>query len=138
VTPRRDDLKAHVRSELLDLDCLVVRGGLDTVAKVRRHAMRTHRAFQLDGHPIFGISVFCALDGSGDSSLEGLLAGPLATCRTVHMRTASDVVDAGHILLPTFRRPHHTLVIDGVFHTQLARLVEALGPPRPNPYHVAK
>ena len=138
MTAKRDDLQAHVRSELLNLDCIVVRGGPDTTAKLRRHAMRTHRAFHLDDQPVFGISVFCALDRSGDSSLEGLLVGWLATYRVVHMRTASDLVNAGHALLPTFRRPHYTLLIDGVFDPQLAQVIEALGPPVPNPYHVDK
>jgi hypothetical protein len=41
---------------------IVVRGGSDTLDKLRRHAERTARAWSLDGQPLFGISVFAVLD----------------------------------------------------------------------------
>lgn len=137
MSPSRDDLRPHIRPELLDLDrVILVRGGPDTVAKLRRHAMRTHRAYRLDGRPVFGISVFCALDSAGHDSFGGLLAGRLSTYSTVHTPRARDLVSAGFGLLPTFRRPHYTLLLDGVFETQLAHLKSTLGPSRPNPYHL--
>ena len=131
----RDDLRPHIRTELLDLDrVIVVRDGPNTVAKLRDHARRTYRAFSLDGQPVFGISVFCALDAAGEASLNGLLAGRLSTFRKVHLPRASDLVGAGFDLIPTFRRPHFTLLIDGVFEAQLIHLRSVLGPPRDNPF----
>lgn len=52
-------------------DTTVVRGGPDSVAKLARHAVRTHRAFQLDGEPVWGVSVFLALDGAGERRWTG-------------------------------------------------------------------
>jgi hypothetical protein len=60
-------------------EVLLVRGGEDTVQKLRRHAERTHRAFMLDGREVYGLSVFCALDE--------LAAADLLTA-TLHSDTA--------------------------------------------------
>jgi len=49
---------------------IVVRGGRDTLDKLRGHAQRTARAWALDGQPLFGISVFAVLG----IALEELLA----------------------------------------------------------------
>ena len=49
----RDDLGSHVRNEAApDAASVVNRGGPDTVAKLRTHAERTHRAFVLDTSPL--------------------------------------------------------------------------------------
>lgn len=131
----RDDLRPHIRTELLDLDrVIVVRGGPDTVAELRHRAQRTHRAFVLDGRPVFGISVFCAMDASGEASLNGLFAGRLSTFHKVHLSRAHDLVGAGFDIIPTFRRPHFTLLIDGILEAQLTHLRAALGPQRDNTY----
>jgi hypothetical protein len=58
-----------------------------------------------------GISVFCALDDIGPASLDGILAGKLSTYRVVHLVPAGRVLDAGLDLLPTFGRPHMTLLL---------------------------
>jgi hypothetical protein len=45
-----DDLRPYVRLEQPPSDdALLIRGGEDSVQKLRRHAERTHRAFTLDG-----------------------------------------------------------------------------------------
>lgn len=58
-----EELRSHVRTAPPpDDDVLVVRGGDDSVEKLRHHAQRTHRADVLDGMPVYGLSVYCALD----------------------------------------------------------------------------
>jgi hypothetical protein len=54
---------------------IVVRGGRDTVDKLRHHAQRTARAWTLDGQPLLGVSVFAVLG----ISLEQLLARRFAS-----------------------------------------------------------
>jgi hypothetical protein len=63
---------------------VVVRGGRDSIDKLRRHALRTARAWSLDGVPLLGISVFAVVD----RPLETLLRERFATFRTVHVTTA--------------------------------------------------
>lgn len=134
----RDELRDHVRLDQLDLGrAIVARGGPDTTDKLRRHAERTHRAFVLDGAPVHGISVFCALGDLGSTSLRGLLAGRLVTYRWVHIPPARQLVEAGLTLLATFARPHHTLLLADTSDDELARLEVALGAPVENPYHRA-
>jgi hypothetical protein len=70
-----DDLRPHVRLEQPPSDdVLLIRGGEDSVQKLRRHAERTHRAFTLDGRPFYGLSVFCALDELAQRQLYRRLA----------------------------------------------------------------
>jgi hypothetical protein len=114
---------------------VALRGGPDNLDKLRRHATRTHRAFVLDGQPVYGVSVFCALDDIGPASLDGLLGSRLITYRWVHTPTARHVEDAGFTLLATFARPHYTLVFDEITDELLEHLASALGPPIVNPYH---
>jgi hypothetical protein len=134
--PAREELRHHVRAEAISLDQTVtLRGGPDNVAKLRRHALRTHRAFMLDGHPVYGVSVFCALDDIGPGSFDGLLRSRLTSYRWVHTPTVGQLADAGFDLLATFVRPHVTLLLDDVTDELLARLEDALGPPVENPYH---
>ena len=63
---------------------LVVRGGRDTVDKLRGHAQRTARAWSLDGLPLLGISVFAVLG----MLLEVLLRRRFASFRTIYLPTA--------------------------------------------------
>ncbi len=132
----RADLRDHVRADAPSLDHQVtLRGGPDDVDKLRRHALRTNRAFLLDGHPVFGVSVFCVLDDIGPGSLDGLLRDRLSSYRWVHTPTVEQLADAGFGLLATFGRPHFTLLLDNVTDELLARLEGALGSAVENPYH---
>jgi hypothetical protein len=134
-TPR-DELRDHVRADALGpRQTVTLRGGPDNIDKLRRHAVRTNRAFVLDGDPVFGVSVFCALDDIGPGSLDGLLQDRLGTYRWVHTPTIHQLAGAGFQVLATFSRPHFTLLLDDVTDDLLARLEEALGPPVENPYH---
>jgi hypothetical protein len=134
-TPQRD-LRSHIREEpALARSVLVVRGGPIDLDKLRHHAERTHRTFLLDGQAVWGVSVFCALDASGASSLDAVLSDLLRSYRSVHLPRVGDLLDAGFELLPTFGRPHYTLRLAGVTDTELSRLVGALGTGQPNPYY---
>lgn len=132
----RQELRPHLRDERPPGDTVVViRGGPVTLAKLAEHAQRMHMAFALDGQPLWGVSVFCALDDIGPASLDGLLGGRLASYRTVHLPTVAQLSEARFDLLPTFNRPHFTLRLAGISDAELDWLLAALGPGRDNPYH---
>lgn len=134
-----DELRPHIRDEPLPDDAtVVVRGGPDSVAKLARHAMRTGRAYVLDGEPLLGVSVFIALDDAGPASLDGLLSGRMETYRVVHTASVAAVRKAGFGLLATFRRPHYTLILPDTSQSTLGALAAALGPATANPYHVTR
>jgi hypothetical protein len=87
---------------------IVVRGGRDTIEKLELHAKRTARRWTLNGVPLEGVSVFCALDQAGSASLDRVLSA-MRTYRYVHLVEASELRAAGFALLATGRRPHFTL-----------------------------
>jgi hypothetical protein len=111
---------------------VAVRGGKDTVDKLRTHALKTARAWLLDGVPLFGISVFCALDDVGPDSLNGILTGRLETFRRVHLCTVGQFDKAGFPLVATGARPHFTVRTTGADEAELAHLLVVLGPARDN------
>jgi hypothetical protein len=129
----RQELRPHLRGEAVpDDSIIVVRGGPTSIEKLAAHAARTHAAYVLDGRPLFGVSVFCALDDIGPSSLDGLLQR-FAPYRVVHLPLAGQLREAGFELLASFRRPHFTVRLGTL--DQLPQLLEALGKPESNPYH---
>jgi hypothetical protein len=126
------DLRGFVRAESLsDKTTILVRGGSDTATKLRAHAGRVRRAFVLDGEAVLGISVFAALDDIGPASLDGTLSGKLPTYRVVHLVSAGRLAGAGFEVLPTFGRPHMTLLLRSV--DRVETLLEVLGPAQTNP-----
>ena len=131
--PERQELRPHLRGEVVPDDSIVVvRGGPTSIEKLGAHAVRTHGAYVLDGQPLFGVSVFCALDDIGPSSLDGLLQR-FAPYRVVHLPLAGQLREAGFELLASFRRPHFTVRLGTL--DELPRLLDALGRAEPNPYH---
>jgi hypothetical protein len=131
----REELRPYLRDERPpDDSIIVVRGGPDTLAKLAMHARRTHDAYVLDNEPLWGISVYCALDDVGSASLDGLL-WRFASYRVVHLPRTGQLRSAGFLLLPSFGRPHYTVRLDGDDQAQLARLLDALGPTEANKYH---
>ncbi|MBC8090621.1 MAG: hypothetical protein H7Y15_01490 [Pseudonocardia sp.] len=127
------DLREFVRDELVPEGAtLLIRGGPDTVEKIASHAARTARAYLLDGEPAHGVSMFAALDDIGSASMDGLLGGRLSTYRVVHRVEAGLVRDRGFALLPTFGRPHVTLVLTP---DRIDELTELLGPAQVNPMY---
>jgi hypothetical protein len=132
VSGGRIEQRALLREERpLAAVTLVVRGGRDTVDKLRGHAQRTARAWALDGQPLLGISVFAVLG----MSLEDLLRRRFASFRTVYLPTVGQVGDAGFELLPTGQRPHYTVCLRRADDRELEELLAALGPARPNPQY---
>ena len=126
----RIEQRHRLRDEQLDVDAtVVVRGGRDTAEKLLRHAVRTARAWSLDGKPLLGISVFAVLD----DPLDVLLRERFATFRSVYLATVQGLVQAGFELLPTGRRPHFTVRLQTADEAERTRLLVALGPARDNP-----
>jgi hypothetical protein len=81
----RQELRPNLRDEAAPDDgIVVVRGGPTSPEKILAHAQRTHDAFVLNGNPLWGISVFCALDDIGPASLDALLHR-FASYRVVHL-----------------------------------------------------
>ncbi|TDH55897.1 hypothetical protein E2F47_09270 [Mycobacterium eburneum] len=124
------DLRGSVRDGRIPAACPLLRGGPDSIAKLRRHAERTRRAFLLDGIPALGISMFAALDRAGEDSQGGILSTKLATYRFVHIVPARTIVSAGFWIVPTFSRPHVTVIIKSI--DDIPALFDALGPPQLN------
>ncbi len=132
----REELRPHLRDEPLpSIASILVRGGPDTVSLIRSHARRTNRLYCLDGSPLWGVSAFGALDAVGPASLDGLLASRLLTYEQVHTPVAQALLDAGFVLLDSFRRPHFTIRLMDDSPDEASRLLRALGPPRENPYN---
>jgi hypothetical protein len=109
----REDLRQRVRSgELPPPDAsVVIRGGPDTLSLIRSHARRFQRLYQLDGEPIWGISVFVAVDDIGPASERGILAGKLRSYPSIYRCTVRSLAESGLLLLPTFARPHYTVIL---------------------------
>jgi hypothetical protein len=129
------ELRRLVRDERPPDDAtMVIRGGPESASRLREHAERTNEYFTLDGEPAWGVSVFCALDDVGEASLPGLLSR-FASYRIVHLPTAGQVRRAGFEILPTFGRPHFTVVLPDAGQATLGRLLDTLGAAEPNPYY---
>jgi len=128
------DLRDFVRADLAAQEATVlVRGGPDSAEKLAIHALRVRRAFVLDGQPVLGVSVFAALDDIGQASLDGILSGKLATYRLVHFVLIGDLLAAGFTVLPTFGRPHMTVVLSGL--DRVEPLLAAFGSAHTNPHY---
>ena len=110
-------------------DVVVIRGGDDNAEKLRRHAERTHRAYVLDGRSFYGLSAYCALD-----ELAGRrLYRQLASYRVVRLSTVGRLRAAGLWLLPTFARPHFTIVVPSAERAALDSLLACFDPASHNP-----
>jgi len=125
----RIEQRTRLRNEQPPADAtLLVRGGPDTVDKLRRHAERTARAWALDGRPLHGISVFAVLD----MPLDDLLRRRFTSFRTVYLPTAGRLAECQFELLPTGQRPHFTVRLQRADDSELDRLLAALGAAQPN------
>ena len=109
---------------------MVVRGGRDTIDKLRGHALRTARAWSLDGQPLLGISVFAVLG----MSLDVLLRRRFTSFRAIYLPTVGQLGEHGFELLANGQRPHFSVRLRRADDDrELAELLTALGPARPNP-----
>jgi len=110
----------------------VLRGGPDTADKLQTHALRTARAWSLEGSPLFGVSVMCALDDVGPAAIDELLK-QMRTYRVVHRCAVGDLRLAGFELLATAVRPHFTVKLMSATTEEIARLLATFGLPGDNP-----
>jgi hypothetical protein len=110
---------------------VVVRGGPGSIEKLRQHAQRTARFWDLDGEPLFGVSVFCAFDDIGFASLDRILES-MSSYRVVHICAVNDLRSAGFELLPTGTRPHLTVRTGGDSVAEMESLLAVFGSPREN------
>ena len=108
-----------------------MRGGPDTIEKLHRHAERMRRAFVLDGHEVFGVSAYAVVDDVGPASFDAIVGHKLGTHHSIHLARACELRAQGFDLLPTFERPHFTILV--VTLDDLGRLADTLGEARPNP-----
>jgi hypothetical protein len=100
--PGLQELRPMLRAEdALAATVLLLRGGPDTVEKLRKHAQRTAQAWSLDGQPLLGISVFAVLDVQADE----LLRSRLANYRVVHQPIVRQLYEAQFQLLPHIPPP---------------------------------
>lgn len=106
------------------------------MTKIIRHACRTQQRWALDGEPLPGVSVFCALDPEGPASLAGLLAIRMRSYRVVHQVPVGRLRNAGFELMPTAGRPHYTVRMACADEREAAKLLAVLGPPRDNQHHL--
>ena len=106
----------------------LIRGGPDTIDKLRRHAERTARAWALDGRPLLGISVFAVLD----MSLDDLLRRRFTSFRNVYLPIVARMAEYRFELLPTGQRPHFTVRLNRADDSELDRLLAAFGAAQPN------
>src|SRR4051794_698054 len=91
----REELRASLRDEIAPGDgIVVVRGGPNSAKNLVAHAQRLHDAYVLDDAPIWGVSVFCALDDLGQASLDSLLRR-FASYRVVYLVRLGDLRQAG-------------------------------------------
>ena len=129
-----EELRLRVRSEEPPppTASVVIRGGPDTPSLLQTHAKRLQRLYELDGKPVLGISVFVVLDDVGPASERGILAGKLRSYPSMYRSTVGRLTDAGFVLLPTFTRPHFTIVLPAL--ETVTDLAPALGPLLANPY----
>lgn len=129
---RVPDLRAHVRAErTIAPEIVIARGGPDTIEKLHRHAERLRRAFVLDGGEVLGVSVYAALDDVGPASFDVIVGQKLGSHRWIHLAPAAELHVRGFDLLPTFERPHFTVLVATL--DDLGQLVDTLGVAQPNP-----
>jgi hypothetical protein len=130
----REELRRRVRDEdpPPDESRVVLRGGPDTGSLILSHARRVNRAFVLDGAEVWAISVFVAVDDVGPGSARGILQTKLRSYASVYLPTVGRLRQAGFEMLPTFARPHFSVLMPGL--DTAPALFDALGELRMNPY----
>jgi hypothetical protein len=134
VNEEREELRKRVRTgeRAAATASVVIRGGPDTPSLLRTHARRLQRLYVLDGVPVLGISVFVVLEDVGPASERGILAGKLRSYPFIYRSSVGRLETAGFVLVPTFARPHYTVVIPDL--GAIDGLASALGSLVPNPY----
>jgi hypothetical protein len=104
---------------------VVIRAGVMEHATLRRAASEMHKLYG-----ILAISV----DGALDASVADTRRGPrLIQYRQVRLSTFGRVRANGFALMPTFTRPHFSLVLPDLSELTMARLDRCFDAAIPNP-----
>lgn len=118
----------RIRTEELPDDALVVvRGGLLELAALRSDAVAAEGRFG-----VAGLSLFAATD---EAALDDIAAGRLIRFDVLTLMAAGTLRQAGLELLPTFRRPHYTLLLP-TLDADLRTLLSCENVVRINPHYV--
>ncbi len=105
---------------------VVIRAGVMVVADIERAASQ---CLELRG--VLAISVEAVL---GTTVAEACASSPrLSQYRQVRLSSFGRLRAAGFAVLPTFARPHFSLVLPDLSELTLARLDRCFDPPIPNP-----
>jgi hypothetical protein len=114
---------------------LLLRGGVDEndVARLQRQARDLDRRFSWRGGSCYGVSVFAATPES-----EGLVLATRMDVRRRYYRIAYRDIAGRLLVLPTFRRPHWTVMFDAAEGPDYHVFVDAYGELRDNPYWTRK
>lgn len=133
-----ESIENHLRAgEVLDPNsALVIRGWPLTVAGLLNNADATRRRYSFGGEPLMAVSIEIT---SESWEVDEILSGPrLQTRRSYASVAASEVVEAGFGLLPTFSAPHYSIVLGDYTEDEVQRLISVLGEVVVNPYYVRR
>ncbi len=118
-------LPIREREDPPDDAAVIIRAGIMQVAALARAA---NEAYELYG--ILALSVECAFDAT---VLEACRSRRLAPFGQVRLSTVGRVRAGGFALLPTFMRPHFSLLLPDLSEVTVARLERCFDAPIPNP-----
>lgn len=118
-------LPIREREDPPDETAVVIRAGIMEAAALGRAADEMQRLYG-----VLAISVECAFDAR---VLEACRSPRLAAYRQVRLSTARRVRAGGFALLPTFARPHFSLLLPDLSELTMARLERCFDAPIPNP-----
>ncbi|MHB8188512.1 MAG: hypothetical protein ACYDDU_21065 [Dermatophilaceae bacterium] len=131
----KERLEDVVRQDDLGDDLmLLLRGGVyeDDVARIQQQAHDLDRRFTWRGGPCYGVSVFAATPETEDQ----VLAQHMDARRRYYRILYRDIAQL--LLLPTFRKPHWTVMFDGPGGPQYQLFVDSYGELRDNPHWTRK
>ena len=132
----KERLEDFVRpDEIADDLVLLLRGGVheDDVVRVQRQARDLDRRFSWRGGSCYGVSVFAATPET-----ESLILATRMDARRRYYRIAYRDIAGRLLVVPTFRRPHWTVMFDGPDSPDYRRFVDAYGQLRDNPFWTRK
>lgn len=114
---------------------LLLRGGVydDDVARIHQQARDLDRRFTWCGGPCYGVSVFAATPETEDQVLARHMDARRRYYRILYRDIAQQL-----LLLPTFRKPHWTVMFDGPDGPQYRLFVDSYGELRDNPHWTRK
>jgi hypothetical protein len=121
--------------EVADDLVLLLRGGVHEgeIARLQRQARDLDRRFSWRGGPCYGVSVFAAMPETEVLILATRMDSRRRYCRILYRDIAGRL-----LVLPTFRRPHWTVMFNDPDGPDYQHFVDAYGELRDNPYWTRK